>query len=69
MVNINERTGNLIEALFAFWGKKRPVMQADQFYQKMATYGLVPDIKFIEDITNIIYFNRPRPIVTTATMN
>ena len=40
------------------------MIPASEFYQKMATYGLVPNLKFIEDIIAIIYFNKPKKIVT-----
>ena len=52
---------NLIEALFSFWANKKPSINADFFYQKMTTFGLVPDLKFIENITTIIYSNQPKP--------
>ena len=52
---LDERMKNMIEALFAFWANKKSAMPAEAFYQKMTTYGLVPDIKFIEGITTIVY--------------
>lgn len=60
--NLNERMNNLIEALFSFWANKKPSINADLFYQKMTTFGLAPDLKFIENIMTIIYSNRPKPI-------
>ena len=59
-VGLDERTGNFIEALFAFWANKKNVMPAETFYQKMTMFGLVPDLKFIENITTIVYQSRPR---------
>ena len=57
---LDERMKAMIEALFAFWANKKSAMPADAFYQKMTTYGLVPDIRFIEGITTIVYQNRTR---------
>ena len=34
----------------------------DTFYQKMTTFGMVPDLKFIEHVTTITYQNRPKQI-------
>lgn len=45
----------MIEALFAFWSNKKPQMPAELFYQKMTTFGLTSDMKFIENITSIVH--------------
>ncbi len=58
--NFEERTQNMLKALFAVWANKKCVMSADLFYQKMTTFGLVPDLKFIEGITSVVYSNRPK---------
>ena len=60
--NLFERKTNLVDALFAFWSNKKSAIPADLFYQKMTTYGLVPDLKFIENVTNIMYQNRHKPV-------
>ena len=67
MVSLNERMDSLLEALFAFWSNKRSAIPADVFYQKMTTFGLAPNLKFIEDIMNIINFNRPKKIQKSPT--
>ena len=64
-ISLDERMANLIEALFAFWSNqpkpsKRKAIAADYFYEKMTMFGLVPDLKFIENITSIVYQNRPK---------
>lgn len=61
MPNLDERTHNLIEALFPHWAHGKHAMPAETFYQKMTTFGLVPDLKFVEAVTNICYAGRPRP--------
>ena len=58
---------SLLEALFAFWSNKRSAIPADVFYQKMTTFGLAPNLKFIEDIMNIINFNKPKKIQKSPT--
>lgn len=58
--NFEERTQNLLKALFAVWSGKRSCLSADSFYQKMTTFGLAPDLKFIEQVTNTVYQSRPK---------
>ena len=69
--NFDERMHCMIKAFFNVWchdpnshlGSKRRQRQAipaEEFYQKMTTFGLVPDCKFIENITTIVFFNRPK---------
>ena len=53
--NLDERMHNLVAALFEFWSNGKSAIPAEEFYQKMTTYGLVPDLKFIEAITTIVY--------------
>ena len=53
--------GNMIEALFTFWKRKHAAIPAQKFFKRMTTFGLAPDLRFIEQITNIVYSNRPRP--------
>ena len=36
-------------------------MRAEDFYQKMTVFGLAPDVRFIEKVTNIVYSNRVKP--------
>ena len=55
MPNLDERSQNLIEALFPHWAHGKHAMPAETFYQKMTTFGLVPDLKFVEAVTNIAY--------------
>ena len=62
IVNLAERTEGLVEALFAFWSNKRSGIPVDAFKQKMITFGLAPNLKFLEDIINIIHANRPKQI-------
>ena len=50
----------MLKALFTVWSNKKPIICSDIFYQKMTTFGLAPDLKFIEGITNIVYANRPK---------
>ena len=57
--NLAERMNCLIEALFNVWSNQHRALQADVFYKKMATYSLVPNLKAIEEIMDIIHFNRP----------
>lgn len=64
MVNLAERMNCLIEALFSVWSTKRSAIPADVFYQKMTTYSLVPDLKTIQEIMDIVHYNRPKKILT-----
>ncbi len=59
----------MLKALFAVWANKKCVMSADLFYQKMTTFGLVPDLKFIEGITTIVYSNRPKMLNQPTSQN
>ena len=63
--NLDERIDKFIDALFYVW--KDPYHEPantivpEVFYQKMVTFGLAPDLKFIQEITNISHFNnRPK---------
>jgi len=50
----------MIKALFAVWGNNKSYLPAELFYQKMTTFGLATNNKAIENITNIMYGNRPK---------
>ena len=55
--NFEERQQNMIKALFTVWcdGPKKHTMRAEDLYQKMTTFGLAPDLKFIEQVTNVVF--------------
>lgn len=71
--DFNERALKFIEALFHTWsiqdepnlyspGKKVckiKYIAADDFYNKMLTYGFSIDIERLEEITNIAFQNKP----------
>ena len=62
--DFENRLQNMIKALFSVWaGEKKqstPSLKAEDFYNRMTTFGLVPDVKFIEQVTNIVHSNRPK---------
>ena len=62
--DFENRMQNMIKALFSVWAgeKKQSIasLKAEDFYNRMTTFGLVPDVKFIEQVTNIVHSNRPK---------
>ena len=76
LANLDERVEKFVEALFNYWSgnmdkedkDKTNTIPAEDFYQKMVTFGLAPDIKFIQEVTTITHLsfisssrNRPKP--------
>lgn len=57
--NFDQRLQNMVKALFNVWqDKSEKAIPAEAFYHKMAAFGLAPDVKLLENVTNIVYQNR-----------
>ena len=66
LANLDERIMKFIDALFNYWKDPSNTIAPEVFFQKMVTFGLAPDIKFIQEITHITHMNRPKPPVRIA---
>ena len=57
LAHLDERIGKFAEALFNVWKDRKGTIPPEAFCQKMVTFGLAPDIKFIHEVTTVTHLN------------
>ena len=45
----------MVKALFSIWSEQEDNIKIDEFCLKMVMFGLAPDIKIINEVTNTVF--------------
>jgi len=62
MPNFMDRITLFVDALHSYWkSESNGLLKAEEFFQKMVTFGFAPSPAFIEEVSKAVYSNRQRP--------